>query len=128
MVGLKATDLGDLDLAYAPQFGSARDPVIMMGLGYEDVKNKDECMITVPKFLETRGNAFVVDVRTPEEYDAGHVPGAVNIPVEEVRQHIDKFPKDEMCYVYCLAGFRAYLATRILLQKGVKVCNVAGWY
>ena len=71
---------------------------------------------------------FLVDDRTPQECDSGHIPGAVNIPVDDLRSRLAELPRDRKIAVYCQVGQRGYLATRFLLQKGISAMNVGGGY
>ena len=71
---------------------------------------------------------YLLDVRTPEEFAAGHFPGAINIPVDELRSRIGEIPTDRQIAVYCQVGQRGYLATRILRQKGFNAVNIGGGY
>ena len=127
---VKAEDLADLDLSYAPQFGAARDPVIQLGLGYDDVRRRGENVITAAHFFELSisEHGTVIDVRTPAEYARGHLRGAINIPLETIRESIStkSIPSGPL-FVYCAAGFRAYLCCRILHHAGVDtVQNIEG--
>ncbi|MBX7106780.1 MAG: FAD-dependent oxidoreductase, partial [Gemmataceae bacterium] len=127
--GMTVHDLEEAELCYAPPFGSAKDAVNMAGFvaanlcrGDHPQTPPDEC---VPK---TPAESFVVDVRTPKEFAAGHVPGAVNIPVDELRGRLAEVPSDRPILVYCQVGQRGYLATRILLQEGRQVKNISGGF
>ncbi len=71
---------------------------------------------------------FLVDVRTPQEFSKGHIPGAVNIPVDEMRSRLDELPRGRQIAAYCQVGQRGYLATRILLQAGFPAANIGGGY
>jgi rhodanese-related sulfurtransferase len=74
------------------------------------------------------GRPLLVDVRTPQEYAGGHIPGAVNVPVDELRSRLSELPRDRELAVYCQVGQRGYLATRILAQAGFEVANLGGGY
>ena len=127
---MKASELADLDLVYAPQFGSAKDPVILAGLTFQDILRHDEVIISPIEFdkIEDKSKIQIVDVRTVREYEQGHYPEAVNIPLDDIRVRLDEFDKNKPIYVYCRAGYRAYLATRILKHNGINTTNITGGY
>ncbi|MBX7106448.1 MAG: FAD-dependent oxidoreductase [Gemmataceae bacterium] len=118
-------DLEEAELAYAPQFGSAKDPVNMAGFVASGLLRGDHPQVDVESLP---GDATIVDVRTPAEFAAGHIPGAVNIPLDELRARLSEIPADRQTVVYCQVGMRGYLATRILLQHGRTVHNIGGGY
>ncbi|MCG7321802.1 FAD-dependent oxidoreductase [Arsenicicoccus bolidensis] len=126
--GLTASELAELELAYAPQFGSAKDPVNMLGFVDE---NLAEGLTDTIQWHEVeaaqREGATVLDVRTPGEFAAGAIPGAVNVPVDEVRERLDEVPEGELV-VHCAVGIRAHVATRILQASGRSVRNLDGGY
>ncbi len=125
--GLTASDLADLELAYAPQFGSAKDPVNMLGFIAENLR--DELVDTVQWHeveAELANGVQLIDVRTPGEYARGTVDGAVNIPVDDLRARIDEVEPDVI--VHCQVGLRGYLAARTLAQHGRRVRNLDGGY
>jgi NADPH-dependent 2,4-dienoyl-CoA reductase/sulfur reductase-like enzyme/peroxiredoxin family protein/rhodanese-related sulfurtransferase/TusA-related sulfurtransferase len=122
-------DLTDLELAYAPPYSSAKDPVNMAGYVAEDVLEGLSDIIAyedLPKALEQ--GARLLDVRTPEEYERGHLDGAVNMPLDEIRTHIHELDRKHPLIVYCQVGLRGYLAERILKQNGFSVQNLTGGY
>ena len=127
---MKAHQLIDLDLAYAPPYSSAKDPVNMAGYIVENIKNgvvKQWYYEDVEK-LPRDGSATLLDVRTPAEYARGHVEGFVNIPVDELREHIDELEKMKPVYVICQSGLRSYIACRILTGNGFDAYNFAGGF
>lgn len=127
---MKAHQLIDLDLAYAPPYSSAKDPVNMAGYIVENIKNgvvKQWYYEDVEK-LPRDGSATLLDVRTPAEYARGHVEGFVNIPVDELREHIDELEKTKPVYVICQSGLRSYIACRILTGNGFDAYNFAGGF
>jgi len=126
--GLKVHDLRDLELAYAPPFGSARDPVNYAGFVAANVIDGDVKLCHTDDVTSPRGDQVLLDVRTPEEVEAGTIPGAVNIPLDELRGRLDELPEDKELLVFCAAGLRAYLACRILEQKGFACRNLTGGY
>lgn len=125
--GLPASGLADLELTYAPQFGSAKDPVNMLGMIAENLR--DGLVETVQWF--EMGAAYdagvqIVDVRTPAEFARGQIPGAINIPVDELRDRLDEVADGAI--VHCQVGLRGYIASRILAQHGRRVRNLDGGY
>ncbi len=128
--GMTVFDLEEVELAYSPQYGSAKDPINMAGfvagglLRGEHPQVDVEAVIAAP----TTQDRYLVDVRTPEEFTAGHIPEAVNIPVDELRSRLSELPYDREIAAYCQVGPRGYLATRILRQKGFDAVNVGGGY
>lgn len=123
-------DLEQLELAYAPQYGSAKDPVNMAGFVAAGLLRGDHPQMDVQDLLNTPSleRPFVLDVRTSEEFDAGHIDGAVNIPIDELRGRLRELPRDRQIAVYCQVGQRGYLATRILMQRRFQVVNLGGGY
>lgn len=128
--GMTVFDLEEMELAYAPQYGSAKDPINMAGFVAAGLIRDDHPQIDVAKLLSIPSGQrpFLLDVRTETEYEAGHIPDAVNIPVDELRSRIDELPKDREIVAYCQVGQRGYLATRILNQSGLTAMNVSGGY
>jgi NADPH-dependent 2,4-dienoyl-CoA reductase/sulfur reductase-like enzyme/rhodanese-related sulfurtransferase len=127
--GMTVFDLEEMELAYAPQFGSAKDPINMAGFVAAGLLRGDHPQITVAEFLQAEQHtAQLIDVRTPTEFTAGHILGAKNIPVDELRNRIGEISSSEPSIVYCQVGQRGYLATRILMQKGHRVQNLSGGY
>lgn len=127
--GLKASDLAELELAYSPQFGSAKDPVNM--LGYINRNIRDGLVETV-QFHELQdeldAGALLVDVRTPGEFTHSPIPGAVNIELDALRGRLGELEIDRPIIVHCQVGLRGYLAARILNQHGYQVRNLdGGW-
>ena len=128
--GMTVYDLEEAELAYAPQYGSAKDPINMAGFVAAGLLRGAHPQSDVESLDAARGDdrPFLLDVRTPEEFAAGHVPGAVNIPVDDLRRRLDELPRDREILAYCQVGQRGYLATRVLLQSGFKASNLAGGY
>jgi rhodanese-related sulfurtransferase len=122
-------DLQELELAYAPPFSSAKDPVNMAGYAAANIIQNN---IDVIYWDEVAGavssGAFLIDARSREEAAEGMVPGAYNIPVDETRSRLSEIPPDREVIVYCHAGLRSYIVNRILRQKGYRVKNVSGGY
>ncbi|QEG33822.1 FAD-dependent oxidoreductase [Bythopirellula goksoeyrii] len=125
--GMTVYDLEEMELAYAPQYGSAKDPVNMAGFVAVGVLKGDQPIIHAEHLMEA-SNHFLVDVRSPEEYANGHIPNAVNIPMEELRGRLSEIPYDSRVVTYCQVGQRGYLACRVLVQKGFQVANLSGGY
>lgn len=126
--GAKITDLTTLELCYAPPFGSAKDPVNMLGFVAENIvsgKLKQFFWHDVEN-LPRDGSVFLLDTRTPFEVMQGKIDGFVNIPLDELRERIDEIPKDRPVYVHCHSGLRSYLACRILTGNGYDCYNLAG--
>ncbi|HVK10914.1 MAG TPA: FAD-dependent oxidoreductase [Gemmataceae bacterium] len=124
--GMTVYDLEEMELAYAPQFGSAKDPVNMLGFVAAGLLRGHHPQIDA-EALAT-GEYFILDVRTPTEFVAGHVPGAVNIPVDDLRARLAEVPRDRPVAAYCQVGMRGYLATRILRHAGFEAFNVGGGF
>ncbi|MEA4994586.1 MAG: FAD-dependent oxidoreductase [Oscillibacter sp.] len=128
--GLTALQLKDLDLAYAPPYSSAKDPVNMAGFMIENLAKG-----TVKQFhwdevdaLPRDGSVTLLDTRTAEEYADGHAEGFINLPVDELRGRMGKLPLGKPVYVMCQTGLRSYLACRILSQSGYDCTNFSGGY
>ncbi|HKM54174.1 MAG TPA: rhodanese-like domain-containing protein, partial [Isosphaeraceae bacterium] len=128
--GMTVYDLEEMELAYSPQYGSAKDPINMAGFVAAGLLRGDHPQIDVETLLDgpTDQQPFILDVRTPEEFARGHIPDAVNIPVDEIRDRLGEVPRNQDLAVYCQVGQRGYLATRILLQNGFRAVNVGGGY
>ncbi len=122
-------DLQEIEHAYAPPFSSAKDPVNMAGFIAENIL-RGQVKIAHWHEVENAGpGTVIVDVRTKEEFEAGHIQDAVNIPVDELRDRLSEIPRDKTIYVYCAVGLRGYTASRILLQRGYEaVYNLSGGY
>lgn len=126
--GAKITDLNKLELCYAPPFGSAKDPVNMLGFVAENIvtgKIKQFFWDDV-KNLPLDGSNTLLDVRTATEVRRGKIDGFINIPLDSLREHILKIPKDKPVYVHCHSGLRSYIACRILIGNGYECFNLAG--
>ena len=130
--GMTLQDLENLDLCYAPPFGSAKDVTIVAGFAGSNMARGIMPAVTPAELLaELAGDQppVVIDVRTPAEYHSGHLDGAVNIPLDELRTRLGEVPADRGVAVHCAGGYRSYLATRILLNSGrSNVRNVLGGY
>ncbi len=128
--GIPASKLKELDLAYAPPYSSAKDPVNMAGFMMENIEKGVmkqffyEDLADLPK----DGSVTLLDTRTPGEFRHGHVEGFVNIQVDELRDRLDEIPKDKPVYVMCQSGLRSYIACRILDNLGYESYNFSGGY
>ncbi|MBQ5662578.1 MAG: CoA-disulfide reductase [Clostridia bacterium] len=127
---LGADELKDLDLAYAPPYSSAKDPVNMAGFVAENIKNG-----VVKQFyyedisaLREREDVILLDTRTPFEYIRGRADGFINIPLDDLRERVGELDRSKKIYVMCQSGLRSYLATRILMQNGFDAYNFAGGF
>ena len=128
--GLKATQLKDLELAYAPPFSSAKDPVNMAGFMAENIEKGllKQWYLEEESQLPRDGSVTLLDARTGEEYQMGHISGFKNIPVDELRERIDEIDPGKPVYVICESGVRSYVASRILAEKGFETYNFTGGY
>jgi len=122
-------DLEELELTYAPPYGSAKDPINMAGFVASNVLRGDHPIWHGEDIEQIKhNNSFILDARTKEEFELGTIEGAVNISDLELRNRLSEVPKDKDIYVFCQTGWRSYLATRFLLQKGYNVKNLSGGY
>ncbi len=128
--GLKATELKDLDLAYAPPYSSAKDPVNMAGFMVENIARGlvKQWFWDELESLRQEDGAVFLDTRTPQEYERGHIDGFINIPLDSLRQRLGELDRGKRIYLICHSGLRSYLASRILSQKGFDCYNFSGGY
>ena len=128
--GMKATELKDLDLAYAPPYSSAKDPVNMAGFMIENIESGIVKQFHYDELdkLPRDGSVTLLDTRTQGEYARGHVDGFINIPVNDLRENIDKLDKSKPVYVMCQSGLRSYISCRILAGEGFDGYNFSGGY
>ena len=128
--GMTALQLKDLDLAYAPPYSSAKDPVNMAGFMIDNIAEGrlKQFFWDEVGALPDDGSVFLLDARTKEEYTAGHINGFVNIPLDELRDRLRELPENVPLYVLCQSGLRSYLACRILSQNGFDCHNFSGGY
>ncbi|WP_018752819.1 FAD-dependent oxidoreductase [Paenibacillus sanguinis] len=122
-------DLTELELAYAPPYSSAKDPVNMAGYTAENILS-GRTQTFVPRDLDERDEqaTILVDVRSEIEHANGHIPGSLLIPVDDLRERLDELDSSKEIWVYCQVGLRGYTASRILQQKGYRVRNLTGGY
>jgi NADPH-dependent 2,4-dienoyl-CoA reductase/sulfur reductase-like enzyme/rhodanese-related sulfurtransferase len=127
-IQMKATvfDLEVAELCYAPQYGAAKDPVNMAGMIAANVVRGDADIAPWDELDYTK--AFLLDVRQPHEFEAGSIPGSVNIPLGQLRSHLGELPTNKEIWVNCGVGQRAYYACRILSQHGLQARNLSGGY
>ena len=127
--GMTVHDLAELELAYAPPYGSAKDPVNLAGMAAQNVLAHDVALaqwneVTLLDLRTTR----LLDVRDPDERSRGFIPGSIHIPLDELRQRLGELPRDHEIITYCQSGQRSYNAARILSQHGFRVRNLTGSY
>lgn len=125
---MTATDLTELDLAYAPPYSSAKDPVNMAGYMIENILEGRVDQLTWEQALKPAADEILLDARTPGEVTRGSIDGALHIPLDELREHLDELPRDKRLRVFCQSGLRSYVACRILMQRDFTCANVAGGY
>jgi NADPH-dependent 2,4-dienoyl-CoA reductase/sulfur reductase-like enzyme/rhodanese-related sulfurtransferase len=119
-------DLEEAELCYAPQFGSAKDPVNIAGMIAANILRGDAPVVHWEELDKDR--VFMLDVRDPSEYKEGHIDGAVNIPLNDLRQRMGEVPKDQEVWAYCYIGQRSYYAARALSQYGYNIKNLSGGF
>jgi NADPH-dependent 2,4-dienoyl-CoA reductase/sulfur reductase-like enzyme/peroxiredoxin family protein/rhodanese-related sulfurtransferase/TusA-related sulfurtransferase len=123
--GMTVSDLAELELAYAPPFGSAKDPINYVGYVAENIIKGDTVPINADELKE---DYFILDIRETDEALCGAVPGSVNIPLGKLRDNLDQLPKDKEIIVICRTGARSYLAERYLREQNYNVKNLSGGY
>ncbi len=127
--GMTVFDLQELELAYAPPFSSAKDPVNMIAYVAGNILKHDIEVVYWPEVEErVKAGAFLIDVRTVPETGKGMVAEANHIPLDEIREHLDEIPHDREILLHCQVGLRSYIATRILRQHGFNAKNISGGY
>lgn len=128
--GMTVFDLEEMELAYSPQFGSAKDPINMAGFVASGLLRGEHPQVDVEAVVAPSAEKpfVLVDVRTPTEFSAGHIPEAVSLPLDDLRTRLGELPRDRDIVAYCQVGQRGYLATRILRQAGYSAANLSGGY
>ena len=128
--GLTGLQLQDLDLAYAPPYASAKDPVNMAGYLIDNLAKGrlEQFFLEDLEQLPRDGSVTLLDTRTPQEYQRGHVEGFANLPLDELRDRLGELDPEKPVYVICQSGLRSYLACRILAQNGMRCFNFSGGY
>ena len=123
-------ELAKAELSYAPPFGSAKDPINIIGYISENLKNKlvEQFHIEDIESLKKDKNNLFIDVRSEEEYQSGHIDGAINIPLDKLRNHLNEIDKNKMLCINCQSALRSYIACRILSQYGFKCKHLSGGY
>ena len=123
-------ELAKAELSYAPPFGSAKDPINMIGYISENLKNKlvEQFHIEDIESLKKDKNNLFIDVRSEDEYQSGHIDGAINIPLDKLRNHLNEIDKNKMLCINCQSALRSYIACRILSQYGFKCKHLSGGY
>jgi len=124
--GASVFDLEEAELCYAPQFGAAKDPVNMAGMIASNVLRGDAPLAEWKELAST--DALLIDVRQPEEFAAGHIEGAINLPLPQLRSRLEELPHDREIWLNCGVGQRSYYALRVLLQHGFKAKNLSGGF
>ena len=124
--GLTVYDLEEMELSYAPPYGSAKDPVNYAGFVAANILRGDVAICHVDEIMNPREDQVILDVRKPFEVATGMIPGAVHIPLDELRGRINELPRDKEILPYCQVGLRGYVACRILSQNGYKCRNLSG--
>lgn len=127
---LSIYELAKAELSYAPPFGSAKDPINMIGYIAENLKNKlvEQFHIEDIESLKKDKNNLFIDVRSEDEYQSGHIDGAINIPLDELRNHLSEIDKNKTLCINCQSALRSYIACRILSQYGFKCKHLSGGY
>lgn len=126
--GATIYNLADIEHAYAPPFASAKDPVNIAGMVAENILDGVTKMVSWREVAnDSAGDYFLLDIRTRDEFELGSIDGATNIPLDELREHLDELPHDKKIVPFCGVGLRAHVAVRILMQQGFKeVYNLSG--
>ena len=123
---LAGHDLAKLDLAYAPPFSSAKDPVNMAGFMISNIVDSLVEQVHWDRALALKDEEVLLDARTPTERGRGCIAGTLHIPVDELRERMGELPREKRIFVHCQSGVRSYIACRILSQNGFSCANVAG--
>lgn len=127
---LTVFNLPEIEITYAPPFNSAKDPVNIAGYAAENILNGNLEMVNYDDFwtFVKENEAVILDVRTSKEFEGGHIEGAVNINVDDLRENLQNLDKDKVYAIYCQVGLRGYLANRIMRNNGFKAVNLNGGY
>ena len=126
--GMTVMDLQDLELSYAPPFGSAKDPINYAGFVASNVVSGDVKLCHAEDVLFPREDQLLLDVRMPAEVQSGTIPGSLNIPLDDLRDRLGQLPPDKEIIAFCAVGLRGYVACRILSQNGFRCRNLSGGY
>ena len=126
--GMSVYDLEEAELCYAPPFGSAKDPVNLAGFVAANVLRGDVELWEPEELASRRTDQALVDVRTSSEFAAGTIPGATNVPVDELRARLGELPREKELLLFCHSGLRSYVGARLLTQRGFRARNLSGGY
>jgi len=126
--GITVEELVDIDLCYAPPFGSAKDPVNLVGMIASNIQEGLVKTISWDALSAVKDDVVLLDVRSKLERDKGMIPDSLHIPLPELRARLSEIPKDQTVIAYCQSGQRSYNACRILLQNDVRCMNLSGAY
>lgn len=128
--GATAKDLTNLELCYAPPYSSAKDPVNMAGYAIENIINQNVKTFHWEEIdsLKNNDNIILLDIRTEKEFKNGHIDKFINIPLDDLRQNLNKLDKNKKIYITCQVGLRGYIGYRILTQNGFDCYNLSGGY
>jgi len=127
--GMRAADLEELELAYAPPYSSAKDPVNVAGYVANNIVKGDMQIVTWREIDNLPEGHVLIDLREQKELDmAGFIKGALHIPLNSLRDRLSELDRDKTYVVYCAVGLRGYIAYRILVQHGYKAKNLSGGY
>jgi len=127
--GMTVHDLAELELAYAPPYGSAKDPVNLAGMAAQNVLAGDVALAQWGEVASLDPNTtLLLDVRRPDERASGFIPGSTHIPLDELRQRLSELPRNRKIITCCQSGQRSYNAARILSQRGFNAANLSGGY
>ena len=122
-------DLMETEHTYAPPFSSAKDPIAIAGYVASNIISGAMPGISWRELAEKKDEVMLIDTRTPEEFSFGTIPGAVNIPLDEMRDRLSEIPADKPVVLFCAVGLRGYLAQRILIGRGYRnTANLIGGY
>lgn len=125
----KVGDLVHLDLAYAPPFSTTKDPVMYTGMILDNALNRGRKILTIQELIKNRTSITVIDVRSSKDFEKGHIEGAINIPLGNLREKTSEFPKDESIVVHCNKGVTGNAAQNLLMNLGfTTVYNLSGGY
>lgn len=124
--GMTVEDLEELELAYAPPFGSAKDPVNMAGFQGANLVRGDLALWYAEQWPRLPDEALLLDVRSPREHEHWAIPDSMLVPLKTLRSRLDELPRDRTLYLYCRSGFRSYLAYRLLVQRGFEARTLSG--
>ena len=126
--GMTVYDLENLELCYAPPYGSAKDPVNFLGFVASNTLRGDVRVCHIEDVINLKPDQIILDVRSAKEAQTGMIPGALNVPIDDLRDQLNQLSKEKEYIAYCQVGLRGYLACRVLTQHGFKCRNLSGGY